>query len=121
METKQLPPDFKDFFKILNRNKVRYLVSGSWALALHGWPRATRNIDIWVAIDSANADQLRKALAEFGAPGMIADDFFAEEKNIIESLPYFLWVSCNLSVTRSKASSQEAGSNFPFFLITDNR
>ncbi len=82
MEKKQLPPDFRDFFEILNRNQVRYLVTGSWALAVHGWPRATRDVDIWVAVDRTNADRIRRALAEFGAPGPIADDFFAPDKNI---------------------------------------
>lgn len=82
MEKKQLPPDFKDFFEILNRLQVRYMVAGGWALALHGWPRATRDIDIWVAIDSRNADKIRKALSEFGAPGRISDEFFSAGKNV---------------------------------------
>lgn len=61
MEKKQLPPDFRDFFEILNRRGVRYMVAGGWALALHGWPRATRDIDIWVAIDPANGYPRRTA------------------------------------------------------------
>lgn len=82
MEKKQLPPDFRDFFEILNRRGVRYMVAGGWALALHGWPRATRDIDIWVAIDPANADKVRAALSEFGAPGIPEPGFFTGGKNV---------------------------------------
>ena len=77
------PPDFKDFLLILNKLKVRYLVVGGWAVGLHGWPRLTRDIDVWVAVDSENASKVQEALAQFHAPGPIPDDFFtAEEKNI---------------------------------------
>lgn len=82
MEKKHLPPDFRDFFEILNRHQIRYMVAGGWALALHGWQRATRDIDIWVAVDPGNAERLRAALGEFGAPGRIGDEFFSEGKNI---------------------------------------
>jgi len=77
------PPDFKDFLLILNRLKVRYLVVGGWAVGFHGWPRLTRDIDIWVAIDPENASKVREALAVFHSPGPIPDDFFTvDEKNI---------------------------------------
>ena len=83
MAMRPLPPDFKDFLQILNRRQVRYMVVGGWALGLHGWPRLTRDIDFWVAVDSDNASRIRDALTEFHAPGPIPEDFFSgSEKNI---------------------------------------
>jgi hypothetical protein len=80
---KLFPPDFKDFLLILNKLRVRYLVVGGWALGFHGWPRLTRDIDIWIAVDAENAEKVRQALREFHAPGPIPDDFFSDkEKNI---------------------------------------
>ena len=59
------------------------MVVGGWALGLHGWPRATKNIDVWVAVDPDNEDRVKRALDEFHAPGPIADDFFDNSvKNI---------------------------------------
>ena len=60
------------------------MVVGGWALSLHGWPRLTKDLDVWIAVDDANALRVRKALAEFGAPGDLAPDFFTEEeKNVV--------------------------------------
>ena len=43
-----LNPDFKEFFQLLNKNKVRYLIIGGVAVAFHGYPRFTKDIDIWL-------------------------------------------------------------------------
>ena len=91
MELMPLSPDFKDFLELLNRLEVRYMVIGGWAVGLHGWPRATKDLDLWVAIDSANAEKIIQALNEFPGPGPIASDFFSDEvKNI-----YFMGVPPN--------------------------
>ena len=45
-----LNQDFKEFIAVLNHHKVQYLVIGGYALALHGHPRYTKDIDIWVDI-----------------------------------------------------------------------
>ena len=58
--------DFKEFIELLNKNNVRYLVVGGYALAFHGHPRYTRNLDIWVWVDQSNAGKIIKALEEFG-------------------------------------------------------
>jgi hypothetical protein len=54
MATIQLPPDFKEFLKLLNSNDVKYLVVGGYAVNYHGFPRATADLDIWIAIDPDN-------------------------------------------------------------------
>jgi hypothetical protein len=61
-----LNPDFKEFIRLLNDNDVRYLVVGGYAVALHGYPRYTKDIDIWVWLDKSNADRVIKALEQFG-------------------------------------------------------
>jgi hypothetical protein len=43
-----LNQDFKEFIQLLNENDVRYLVVGGYAVALHGHPRYTKDIDIWI-------------------------------------------------------------------------
>jgi hypothetical protein len=83
-----LTPDFKEFIQSLNDNDVRYLVVGGYAVAFHGHPRFTKDIDIWVWVDEQNAANLVKALDQFGfaSLGLTADDFL--EPGIIVQLGY---------------------------------
>jgi hypothetical protein len=62
----ELPFDFKEFLKLLNENEVRYLLIGGYAVGYHGYPRATNNMDIWIALHPDNAGRVVKALEEFG-------------------------------------------------------
>lgn len=55
MATIRLPPDFKEFLKLLNSNKVEYLLIGGYAVAYYGYPRPTGDMDIWVARTAENA------------------------------------------------------------------
>jgi len=61
-----LNQDFKEFIQLLNEHKVRYLVIGGYAVALHGHPRYTKDLDIWVEMEPNNAKRLMDALTEFG-------------------------------------------------------
>jgi predicted nucleotidyltransferase len=61
-----LNQDFKEFIQSLNDNQVRYLVIGGYAVALHGYPRYTKDIDIWVEMTQENAANMLKALEQFG-------------------------------------------------------
>ena len=63
-----LNPDFKDMLSCLKDEKVDFLVVGAYALAAHGFQRATGDLDIWVRNDSENAHRIMRALAQFGAP-----------------------------------------------------
>ena len=45
-----LPPDFKEFLRLLNTHGVEYLLIGGYAVGYHGYPRATNDMDIWIAI-----------------------------------------------------------------------
>lgn len=70
-------PDFKELLSILAKHKVRYLVVGGYAVMRYSEPRYTKDLDLWVAIDSDNAQRVFSALKVFGAPlaGMTPDDF----------------------------------------------
>lgn len=61
-----LNQDFKEFIQSLNDNGVRYLVVGGYAVALHGYPRYTKDMDIWVDMTAENASKIVKALDQFG-------------------------------------------------------
>jgi hypothetical protein len=61
-----LNPDFKEFIQSLNADKVRYLIVGGYAVALHGYPRYTKDLDIWIDMTSDNASNIIKALEHFG-------------------------------------------------------
>lgn len=66
MATTHLPNDFKEFLKLLNAHQVEYLLIGGYAVGYHGYPRATADMDIWIATNPANADRIVAALKEFG-------------------------------------------------------
>jgi len=61
-----LPPDFKEFLRLLNSHRVEYLLIGGYAVAYHGYPRPTGDMDIWIAVSSQNATRVTAALVEFG-------------------------------------------------------
>jgi hypothetical protein len=60
--------DFVDLLRALSAADVRFLIVGAYALAHHGRPRATGDLDIWVEATPANATRVMRALAAFGAP-----------------------------------------------------
>jgi predicted nucleotidyltransferase len=72
-----LEKDFEDFVRLLNKHKAEYMVVGGYALALHGRPRHTGDLDIWINISEENAKRLLKVIKEFGMAslGLIKEDF----------------------------------------------
>ncbi len=72
-----LNQDFKEFIQLLNDNQVKYLVIGGYAVAVHGHPRYTKDIDIWIEISEENAQKLVTALTQFGfeSLGLTSEDF----------------------------------------------
>lgn len=70
--------DFVDLLRAFIAADVRFLIVGAYALALHGRPRATGDLDIWIEATSDNARRVMRALAAFGAPlDQIAEADFA--------------------------------------------
>lgn len=66
MDATQLTADFKEFLRLLNASRVDYLLVGGYAVGLHGYPRATVDLDIWVRADPENADRILGAVRAFG-------------------------------------------------------
>jgi hypothetical protein len=61
-----LDENFKEFIKLLNANAVKYLVIGGYAVAYHGYPRYTKDIDFWIWANPDNADKVLKTVQDFG-------------------------------------------------------
>ena len=89
MATIQLPSDFKEFLKLLNSHRVEYLLIGGYAVSYHGHPRATADMDIWIAIQKENAEKMVAVLKEFGfnTPQLAADLFLRENQIIRMGTP----------------------------------
>jgi hypothetical protein len=81
----QLPLDFREFLHLLNSHSVEYLVVGGYAVGHHGFPRATGDLDIWIAINEGNASAMMAALKEFGfnVPAL-TKELFLEEGRITQ-------------------------------------
>lgn len=83
MATIQLPPDFKDLLRLLNSEQVEYLLLGGYAVGYYGHPRATGDMDIWVACNRLNATRLVAALRKFGfSQAGVSPEMFLEERKI---------------------------------------
>lgn len=81
----KLHPDFKEFIQLLNKHEVKYLIVGGYAVALHGFVRATGDLDIWVKVSKSNSENIIKALHEFGFSSLsIVPDDFRKENVIIQ-------------------------------------
>jgi predicted nucleotidyltransferase len=83
-----LDPDFEDFIKLLNQYEVEYMIIGGYAMAFHGRPRYTGDLDIWINISESNAMKMLKVLEEFGFSSLNfkKEDFLKE--NLINQIGY---------------------------------
>lgn len=79
-----LPPDFKEFLRLLQENNVEYLLIGGYAVGYYGYPRATQDLDIWISVTPVNANKMIETLQAFGFPTSdIQSDLFQQDNNII--------------------------------------
>jgi hypothetical protein len=80
----EVQEDFRDLLALFNAHKVDYLIVGAHALAYHGAPRYTGDMDILVRPDPENAQRILNALEEFGfgSAGLTAEDFTGPDKVI---------------------------------------
>ena len=72
MDAPPLTPDFKEFLRLLNANRVDYLLVGGYAVGFHGYPRATADLNLWVQATPNNAARVLQSLREFGFDDPIA-------------------------------------------------
>lgn len=77
-----IAPDFREFAASLNAREVRYLIVGGYAVAFHGHPRYTKDLDVWIERTEENAERLLQALADvgFGHVGLDEDDFLTPDR-----------------------------------------
>lgn len=81
----ELTQDFKEFIRLLNGHKVRYLLVGGYAVAAYGYPRYTGDIDIWIEPESGNARNLLIVLEQFGFGSLsLEEKDFTSENNVIQ-------------------------------------
>ncbi len=79
-----LEADLREFIELLNALKVRYIVVGAFAVAYHGYPRYTGDIDLFIERSSENAQAIVNAIQQFGFEdlGLSAEDFLQEDQVI---------------------------------------
>jgi len=79
-----LNKDFREFIQLLNEHKVLYLVVGGYAVAFHGYPRYTKDLDLWIWLNKTNAAKMLQVLEDFGFDSLDlkVDDFLDPEQVI---------------------------------------
>ena len=84
----KLPTDLREFIELLNSHDAHYLIVGGYAVAYHGYPRTTGDIDFFVEVSEANAAKLEAVLIDFGfgSLGLTKQDFL--QPGIIIQLGY---------------------------------
>jgi hypothetical protein len=84
MASIELPRDFKEFLRLLNENRVEYLLTGGYAVGYHGYPRATGDMDIWVNPTRENAARIVRVLIAFGfSPDAVSAEPFLKPHQIV--------------------------------------
>ena len=80
-----LNQDFKEFVELLNKNEVEYLIVGGYAVGIHGYPRYTGDLDIWINATRQNARKMVAVLAEFGFDSFgLTEEDFTKLGNVIQ-------------------------------------
>lgn len=80
-----LNPDFRDMLFEFNAAGVEYLIVGGYAVAHHGYPRSTGEMDFWVRRSPENAHRVLRALAAFGAPGgLVTRDYLLDPEMVAQ-------------------------------------
>ncbi|MSQ92923.1 MAG: hypothetical protein EXR98_00025 [Gemmataceae bacterium] len=81
---KLLPDDFRDFLKLCNQKRVKYLLIGGYAVEYYGYPRATADMDVWIERSAENAAGVVAVLKVFGFDvSELSADLFLEKGKII--------------------------------------
>lgn len=86
---KLLPDDFREFLKLCNQKRVKYLLIGGYAVGHYGYPRATGDMDVWIERSESNAARMVAVLKAFGfdVPELSVDLFLEEGKIVRMGMP----------------------------------
>lgn len=82
MATIRLPPDFREFLRLLNSHEVEYLLIGGYAVNYYGYARATADIDVWIRRSPENASRIAAAIRDFGFT-QAGEELFLEPGKVI--------------------------------------
>lgn len=78
-------PDFEELLKLFEENNVSYMIVGGYAVAFYGYPRFTKDIDIFFQCDQENIKKVKVALCSFGFDrDALPDHLFTEKGNIVK-------------------------------------
>ena len=81
----KLEKDFLDFISLCNKHKVEYLVIGGYAVAIHGYPRYTKDIDVSIQISVKNAEAMLEVMKDFGFASLnLTGEDFTKEGGFIQ-------------------------------------
>src|SRR5580700_3066089 len=88
MAIPRLADDFKEFLRLLNSNGVEYLLIGGYAVGVHGYVRATNDLDVWINVSSENRLKVERALRAFGfATAGLAPELFLSPNMVRMGVP----------------------------------
>lgn len=108
MATLRLTPDFREFLQLLNDRRIDYLLIGGYAVALYGYVRPTKDLDLWLAADPTSQDRLADALIEFGFPrASLPRPLFSDQKTVLRM--EFRPIGSNCSPGLQVSTSSSAG------------
>ncbi|MCK4752838.1 MAG: hypothetical protein KAS75_05275 [Planctomycetes bacterium] len=124
----EIQEDFKELLELFNTHKVEYLIVGGYALAFHGAPRFTGDIDLLVKADSENAKHILAALKEFGFGSLkLSENDFTSPNNVIQLGTPPVRVDIMTSITAvdwEKAQADKVQANYgdtpTYFISKDN-
>ena len=126
----ELNPDFQEFLQSFVDHDVRFLIVGGYALAAHGHPRYTKDLDVWVWTDPGNAVRVIEALDDFGfgGLGLSAADFeeadmvvqLGREPQRIDILTFATGLSF-LDAYEARTTIEVGGIPVPFLSVDDLR
>jgi len=81
----KLPKDFREFIELLNSASVKYVIVGGWAVAYHGHPRYTGDIDFFVEASPDNARRIVNVLRRFGFAGLgLTEQDFVQSDRVVQ-------------------------------------
>lgn len=121
--------DFREFIKLLNSNSVEYLLAGGYAVAVHGYPRFTGDLDVWVKPTPENAEKVLRTLKEFGFGAIELSKEELIKKDMVIQLgypPYRIDLITGLSgvefdhcLPNKKVIKDNEGNELPFLGLRD--
>ena len=122
--------DFQEFVELFVAHEVKFLVVGGYALAAHGHPRYTKDLDVWVWVESENAERIVGAIEDFGfgGLGLTSADFqeadvmvqLGDEPQRIDILTYASGLEFE-EAYKNRVDIEVGGVHVPFISIDDLR